>query len=218
MSEPVPPGAPATQPGPPQPPQPAQRGQPMPPAGGPTSWRPDGDQDELTTLWPPARLGVAAAAVLVAAVTAVLAALTSDQSGAVRIGVLHVGVTVIAALRPGAVRLQVGVGVALAASMLVGVEGTAVAVVPVVTGVVATAELLGLAGQMGTVVPRDPGPGLQRVALTTGIGALTAGATLVAGFLGGPGGLAATLLAAGGCVGFVALLRANAGSRAADTA
>lgn len=173
----------------------------------------DTDEDQLATLWPGSGRGILLLGVLVAVLTAVGATAGNEQDEVVALGILHVSMALATAIQPTAIRLQVAAGVALAASMLLGVDGTAVAAVPVVIGVVATTELLGLALQMRIVVPRDPRPGMRRVALTTAAGAVAATVTLAAGSLDGPAGLAATLLAAGGCVGFVALLRGNPGQR-----
>jgi hypothetical protein len=165
------------------------------------------------TLWSPERLTVALLTGLVSLATAVAGVLAGPNWAAAVAG-LHVAVTLFALVLPAALPFQVAVGLLLAASPLVGsgtslVTGddvTVVGVVPLVVGVVATAELLGLSAQMGIVIPRNPMAGLGRVAVTTAVAAATSGLTLAIGALDGPSGLLATLLAIVGCVGFVALL------------
>jgi hypothetical protein len=164
------------------------------------------------TLWPPERLTVALLTTLAAGATAVAGAIVGPKWTAA-VGGLHLAVTLFALVLPAALPFQVGVGLVLACSALVdpgnyvvGDDVTVVGVVPLVVGVVATAELLGLSAQMGIVIPRDPMAGLGRVAIATAVAAVASSLTLAVGALDGPTGLLATLLAVVGCLGFVALL------------
>jgi hypothetical protein len=177
---------------------------------------------EQLTLWPPGRLGVALLAVIAAASTAVVGVLAGPDWAAI-VGGIHITATVVAVVAPATLPAQVAAGVVLAWSLFAETGGSttletgrAVALVAIVVGVIATAELLGLAAQMGIVVPRRPAPGLARVALTVAAALGVAVVTLVVGRIEGPRGLVATLLAVVASLGFVALVLHRGGSALPD--
>lgn len=165
------------------------------------------------TLWPAARAWTALLVVVVAVATgvvgfAVCAAGAEEGEDAIAavLGVAHVLAALWVLANPSSLAVQVGVGALLAATPLLGTDGTAVGVVPVVVGVVATAELLGVCGRLGMVVPRDPAPDRNQVGVTTLGAALASGLTLGVGALAGPVGLVAVVLGAGACAGLAVLL------------
>ncbi len=99
---------------------------------------------------------------------------------------------------PRAVAAEVAAGTVACTVVLIGADGTMVAVVPLVTGVVAAAELAAAAGRVGMVVRRDPVPELRRVGVAAGGRRRDSGATLAASALPGPDGLAATVIGGAG--------------------
>jgi len=96
--------------------------------------------------------------------------------------------------------------------VLVGADGTMVAVVPLVTGVVAAAELAAAAGRVGMVVRRDPVPDLRRVGVAAAVAAVASGATLAASALPGPDGLPATVIGGAGLALAALAIRRGVGS------
>jgi len=174
-------------------------------------WRPAGG----ATLWPTARRSTAALAAASGAATGVVAFLVCDlladdgeQALAAVLGIGHVLVTLWVVFNPRSLAMQVILGSLLAATPLVAGDGNgaALGMVPIVTGVVATSELLGLSGRLGMVVARDPTTDRTQVLLTT-LGAATASSmTVGVGVLAGPGGLVAVVLGAAACAGLALLL------------
>lgn len=162
------------------------------------------------TTWPAGRRALAAAAMACAVVTGAFGALLAPGTVAVPLAIAHalVGLWVLVDRR--VLALQVAVGVALAWSLVPDDAGTVLAVVPVVSGVVATSELLGATDRLGMVLERHPGPELARVGTAVGLAVATSGATLAAGALAGPAGLLATAVAALGCTLLAVALRAPA--------
>ena len=96
--------------------------------------------------------------------------------------------------------------------VLIGADGTMVAVVPLVTGVVAAAELAAAAGRVGLVVRRDPVPDLRRVGVAAAVAAVASGATLAASALPGPDGLPATVIGGAGLALAALAIRRGVGS------
>lgn len=156
------------------------------------------DTRQTMTLWPPARRRVAVLTVAVAAVTATYAVGIGPRWQPL-VAVAYVVAAGVAVASPPAIAAQVAVGVGLAWSVLPELDGVQVlALVPLVIGVVATAELLGLVARLRMVVERAPD--MQRVSVAVTLAAIISGATLAAGLLDGPGGVIGTLLAASACV------------------
>jgi hypothetical protein len=180
----------------------------------PDRWSPQGG----VTLWPTGRRWIAGLAMTAAAGTsvvaiAVLALTTGDADDgrgfggpAITLAIAHVLATAWALLNPRLLPLQVVVGAALAASPVAVTDATAVGVVPVVAGVVATAELLGVCGRLSMVVPRDPTPDRDQVGLATAAAAVVSALALGVGALTSASGLVAVLLGAGACAGLAVLL------------
>lgn len=150
------------------------------------------------TVWPPARRAVAALAVLTALLVVVVGALVGGAAADpwVRIAtVAHLVAAAWAVTDARAVAVQVAAGVAACWALLVGADGTVVAVVVLVAGVVVTAELLGASHRLGMVVERDPRPEAVRVAIAGALALATSALSLASSALPGPGGAVATGLA-----------------------
>jgi hypothetical protein len=162
--------------------------------------------EERVTLWPPGRQAVAAVAVLAALLTSVGGAALGADQRAHTLAVAHLALAGLAIRRPPAVAGQVAAGVVLAWLVLPGTDSPNAAVVPVMTGVVATAELLGLTARLGTVLASDPVPGLRRAAVAAVGSAAVTGAAVAAGALAGVGGLLATVVACLACLALIALV------------
>ncbi len=158
------------------------------------------DRPVPLSVWPPSRRGLAAAAVACAVATSVAGALLGGEPWTNIAAFAHVVAAVWALGDPRMLAAQVGAGVAMAWGLLPGTDGTITPVVVVVVGTVATGELLGAAGRLGMVVPRDPEPELRRVGVAVAVALVTSGATVIVGAVAGPAGLVATAVAALGCV------------------
>jgi hypothetical protein len=161
---------------------------------------------EETTVWPPWRQAVAAAAIVAAALTGLAGAALGNGGWAETLAAAHLAATAAVLRRPTLAGVQVAVGVGLAWLTLPGSDDPNPAVVPVITGVVATAELLGLSARLGTVVSADAVPGLLRVGVTAIGAAAVSGLVVAMGGLGDMGGLPATAVAAGACLAVIALV------------
>lgn len=158
-------------------------------------------------VWPVARARVAGLAMFVAVLTATgmgaLAAYGWQALGAVA----YVGAAFVALAVPGAIGVGVVGGVALAGSLMLGPWAVGpLALLPVVAGIVATAELLALVGRLDTPVPRDAGGELRRAGWATLIAAAAYGVVAVVGAVPGPTGLLAVGVAAVGGAGVAVLL------------
>lgn len=159
------------------------------------------------TIWPRGRVGMVVITLVTAAATAALAAWAGDGPGHVLAGAGFVAATVAALESPRVVWLPVLVGVGLSWSLLEGREGTeALVMVPVIVGVVATAELIAVVARLEMIVRRNPVDDLARVGLLAAVAAVGTLLTLVLGSIEGPGGFAALALAAGACVVLAVLL------------
>lgn len=156
--------------------------------------------------WWPARVRLAILAVAAAVLTgawAVLVGGTGLSYGAVA----YVLVAAAAAFLPAAIAVQVIGGQILAAGVLSAPSGAVVLLaLPVVLGVVVSAELLAVVARLDLPTPRAPDGALRRAgfAATIGVGVYTA--VSLAGALPGPAGPVATLVAAGGIVAVALLL------------
>jgi hypothetical protein len=159
------------------------------------------------TVWPTARRGVAALTVAVASATALAAALAGDAIWQMFLGPAFVLCTVVTLNSPRLVWLPVLAGVGLSWSLLEGREGTeALVMVPVIAGVVVTAELLAIVDRLEMIVPRDPVPDIARAVFVTATAAALGLVTLLAGSVDGPGGFAAVALGAAACIVLAVLL------------
>ena len=121
-------------------------------------------------------------------------------------------ITTIALLLPAGVAFQVITGQALVAGLLLAENGPAsVLLVPVVAGVVVTAELLADVARLDTPLRRD----LTGAAASAGRAAVVAGgvfgAVMPVGGLPGPTGVLAVVVASGACVLMAARLLSDAG-------
>lgn len=159
------------------------------------------------TLWPRARRRTATAVILTAAIAAAYVVVLGSAPRFWVLAAGYLAAALLALTSPHAIAGQVTVGIALAWSLLPGREGVETfAIVPVILAVVITAELLALTARLGMVVPRDPGPDLRRLAIAVALATFVSVATLAIGLLPGPGGVAATAMAAGACLLLALLL------------
>jgi hypothetical protein len=163
------------------------------------------------TVWPPARQGLVAAALVAGVMTAAGALAAGPAEWTRPTGAAWAVAVVWAAADPRVLAAPVAAGALLCGAVLVEASGAVVAVIPLVAGVVATTELAAAAARVGIVVPRDPQPELRRVGLATALAVVIAGATVAASVLPGPGGLVATVVAAGGAALVAAAVRIAGG-------
>lgn len=162
----------------------------------------------MTTWWP-ARRRLAALVVLMAALTGAAGAALGTSDWHVHGAGVYVVIAVVALFFSGGITVQVIGGQVLAGSLLSGLDGTsALLLLPMVAGVVFTAELLGVVARLDTPLERDPTGDLQGAALATVIGGGVFGAVVLIGDLPGPTGLTAIALASGAC-GLLAILLAK---------
>ncbi|MEQ9569883.1 MAG: hypothetical protein RLN75_06805 [Longimicrobiales bacterium] len=151
----------------------------------------------MGTWWPSRRLAAA-----VAVATVVGTALGAVGPGAVPwLAALYVAVAVFGLGSPAAIPVQVVAGVSLVAGLLVRSGGeSALALAPLVAGVVATAELLAVVARLDAPIERPAGDLLLRAGGSAALaGGLYAG-VLLAGAMPGPEGLAAVALGSGGAL------------------
>jgi hypothetical protein len=166
-------------------------------------------------VWPVARARVAGLAMFVAVLTATGMGALAAYGWQVLGAVAYVVAAFVALAVPGAIGVGVVGGVALAGSLMLGPWAVGpLALLPVVAGIVATAELLTLAGRLDTGAPaagekaltRDVGAELRRAGRTTAIAAAAYGVVAVVGAVPGPTGLLAVVAAAVGGAGVAVLL------------
>lgn len=158
-------------------------------------------------VWPPARRRGAALAALVAVLTGSGMAALAAHGWQVLGATAYVGAAFVALVVPGAIGVVVVGGVGLAGSLMLGPWAVGpLALLPVVAGVVATAELLALTGRLDTPVERDPGAELRQAGLATLIAAAVYGVVAVVGAAPGPSGFLAVVVAAVGGAGVAVLL------------
>lgn len=157
--------------------------------------------------WPRARRRLAGIAIAAAVLTGAAGAVLGGADWAGRAAAGYVAVAVVALFVPAAITVQVIGGQALAAMLLLDPAGPPpLAVVLVVGGVVATAELLGAVARMHAPLEggsRDDARATGRAAL---VGAGAFGAVLLVGAVPGPTGLTAIVLSAAACGGLALLL------------
>ncbi|MGD8279342.1 MAG: hypothetical protein PVH00_14995 [Gemmatimonadota bacterium] len=159
------------------------------------------------TVWGPARTRLAISAVLVATGTAALGAVLGGTGNHVVGAVGYIAVTVAALFRPGWITGQVVTGLMMAAGLMIGpAAASSLRMLPLVAGIIATAELLAAAARLDAPVERVARGELRRAGLAAGLGAVVFAAVLFAGVLPGPSGLLAVGLASAACVVLAILL------------
>lgn len=159
----------------------------------------------MTTWWP-ARRRLAALGVLMAALTGAAGAVLGASDWHVYGAGAYVVIAVVALFFSGGITAQVIAGQVLAGSLLSGLDGAAaLLLLPMVAGVVLTAELLAVVARLDTPLEPDPTRDLQGAALATLTGGGVFGAVVLVGHLPGPTGLTAIALASGAC-GLLAIL------------
>lgn len=153
------------------------------------------------------RLRLIVLALLVAAGTGVVGLSLGATTGHAWGAAGYLALVGFAVLAPGAIWAQVLAGQILIGSLLLGPGASPWwMLVPLLASVVATAELLGIAARLDSVVPRAPAADLRRAGRATLIAGLVFGFVAVAESLPGPGGLVAVALASAACVAVAALL------------
>jgi len=153
------------------------------------------------------RARLAAIAVAVAAVTAVTGAALGGTADHAILAVALLASTIAALRSPSWIAVQVVAGQLLAARLLLGTVGiTTLHVLPLVAGVIATAELLAAVGRLDSPVELIGGGELRRAAVAAGLGAAVFAAVALTGSLPGPSGLAAVAIASAACVALAILL------------
>lgn len=159
------------------------------------------------TTWRPARQRLAAIAVLMATLTGAGAA-TLGASGWHIFGAgAYVVATLAAIFSPAAIIVQVIGGQLLAASVVLGRDGSpTLLLLPVIASVVATAELLAIVARSAAALDRDPGDDVRRAGVTVSIAAVVFGVVAIIGRLPGPTGILAIVLAASACLVLAVLL------------
>lgn len=170
--------------------------------------------------WPSARRRVAALALIVAALTAATALTLHGTGWIALIGVAWVGGTGLGLYRPAAaVALPVAGQVLAVALLLVPAPPHLLWLLPVVAGVLLSAELVGVAARLAYPFARDPASALRGAARSAfvGAGVFAVVALLVTSLdaLPSPSGLAATVLAVGACA-LLAVVFARAGKALRD--
>ena len=127
---------------------------------------------------------------------------------------LYVFITVAALFLPAGIAVQVITGQALVASLLLRQDGPdPLLLVPVVAGVVATAELLAVVARLDTPLTRDPTDAAARAGRSAAIGGGVFGAVMLVSGLPGPAGPVAVVLASAACVVVAVLFQDSAGVR-----
>jgi hypothetical protein len=152
----------------------------------------------VPTVWPPARQGLVAATLVAGALTATGVVAAGAGGWSTTAAVAFVVTVMWAVADPRSLGAAVVAGALACAAVLIDARDTVVAVVPLVAGVVATAELAAAAGRVGMVVLRDPVPEVRRVGLAVAIALVTSGSVVAASSLPGPDGLVATAVGAAG--------------------
>ena len=147
--------------------------------------------------WPAARQRYAALAGLAATSTWALL-VTLDPAWSLFGPSIYLLLTVGALFLPAAIAVQVVVGQLLLAGLLLSTTGPEpLLLMPVMGGVVASAELLAVVARLDSPLERDPAGAPSRVAGAAVLGAGIFGAVLLMGWIPGPTGLLALALAAG---------------------
>ena len=152
----------------------------------------------VPTVWPPARQGLVAATLVAGALTATGVVGAGAGGWSTTAAVAFFVAVMWAVADPRSLGAAVVAGALACAAVLIDASDTVVAVVPLVAGVVATAELAAAAGRVGMVVLRDPVPEVRRVGLAVAIALVTSGSAVAASTLPGPDGLVATAVGAAG--------------------
>lgn len=121
-------------------------------------------------------------------------------------GLVYLGIAAVSLRAPGAIATQVVVGQLLVASLLVGPGAPhPLLALPLVAGVVATAELLGGLHRLDKPLEREAGGDLRGIGTAVAVAGSAYGAVALLGAIPGPTGLLAVALASAACVGMALL-------------
>jgi hypothetical protein len=164
------------------------------------------------TEWLVSRFGLGGLALTAAALTGVLVVQIGGMDWHAHGATAYFLIALLASVSPAAIAAQVVTGQLLVGSLLLTPGGSpSLLLVPAISGVILTAELLSIMARMDTPFASHPRSDLRRAGLSVLIGAGVFGAVLLASPLPGPGGLLAVVMAAGACVGLAVLLANWAG-------
>jgi hypothetical protein len=158
------------------------------------------------TLWGPARKRAAMTAITMATVTAALGAALGGSAGYLVSAVAAVCIALVALFRPTWIAVQVLFGQAMAAKLLVAPNGSPLRVLPIVAGVIATAELLSAVARLDAPGERDAPGALRSAGIAAALGATVFLAVALVDMLPGPTGLLAIGIASAACVVLAILL------------
>jgi hypothetical protein len=159
------------------------------------------EREPATNTWWPARRRFAAMAVVTATLTGVGGALLAGSGWQDRLAAVYVLLAVVALFSPAAIAVQVIAGQVLLGSLLVAREGLAPSfLLPVVAGVVVTAELLATVARLDAPVEGDSRKDLRRAGLAAVVGCSAYSVVALVGGVRGPTGVVAVTLASAACV------------------
>ena len=148
------------------------------------------------TTWWPARRRFALLAMLMAALTAVLATSVGGPGWHRDLALVYVAIVAAALVSPAVITIQVLAGLLVVASLLPGRSGIeALLLAPAIVGVVATAELLAVVARLDTPIERRPGGDLGSASVAAVVGGGVYAVVVLVAALPGPGGLLAVCLA-----------------------
>jgi hypothetical protein len=157
--------------------------------------------------WWPARQRIAGAAVLIAAVTGMAASGPGTSVPQQLGGGAYVVFAIAAAIFPPMIAALVILGLVMIGSLMTGPAPPGpLMLLPLIFSIIATAELLAVAGRLESPIEREPRDDLRRAGLATVIGTAVFGAVALIGTIPGPGGLLAILLASAACIVLAILL------------
>ncbi|TVP55155.1 MAG: hypothetical protein EA351_11440 [Gemmatimonadales bacterium] len=167
--------------------------------------------------WTPMRRLLAALALLTAVLTGVTGVAMGGTAGHAFAAAVFVGLAVAAAVSRGAIPWMIVAGQGFAASLLfTPVPLELLSLLPIVGGVLVSAELLAVVGRLEPSFARDPSDDLRRVGISAliGVGVFAVVAAMIGALdrIPVPTGLAAVALAVGACV-VLAVLFIRAGRR-----
>ncbi|MGH7576731.1 MAG: hypothetical protein ACREM1_16610 [Longimicrobiales bacterium] len=152
------------------------------------------------------RQNFAAGAVVVATLTGAAAAALGGSGVHVLGAGAYILIVLAALFFPAAIIAPVIAGQLLAANILLRGDGHALVLLPVVAGVIATAELISVVTRLHTTPERDPAPDRRRAGVAVLIGGSIFAVVALAGRLPGPTGIMAIAFAAAACLVLALLL------------
>ncbi len=170
------------------------------------------DRPAQPTPWPRHRLAVASVAVGAALLTGTVALATATEGDAEAaaltglFGLVLAAVTLLAVVDPRLIVAVPAASLIVVWTVVARSDDPGWALVLILSLAVAAAELAGLSGRLGIVVPRNVGDGGLQVVLHVALAAAATATALLAGRLDGPSGLLATAIAVLGCLALAVVI------------